>query len=145
MAPVTSARMSLAEGSVEGPQHLAWIIDPTTVEVNTVMTPALVIHVHSRGSCLVTDSTVSIALTRIGGTGCGTLACGAGGCTKNASGGVVIFSAIQFNATGTDCQLQASAALPGGTDNEPSATFDVVPGGVHARAHLDGLFRAAEQ
>ena len=64
-----------------------------------------------------------------GGTGCGTLACGAGTCTQQAVGGVTTWPALQASAVGTGCRLQATATLPGGVDNEPSSPFTVVAGG----------------
>lgn len=116
------ANEQMAQGVTDKPQHLAWVVNPTTVTVGAPITPAPVVHVHYDDHTLVADATPTITMSA---TGCGILSCGPDTCTKPAIGGVSTWSRLTLSTPGTNCTLQAVATLPGGIDTEPSSAFTV--------------------
>jgi hypothetical protein len=102
------------------PSTLVFAVQPTTTQVQTVMTPAVVVDVENSQGYLVTNFdgpvTLSYAVNNIG-------APLPANNVVDAVNGVATFSDLTFSAVGFGFELQASAK---GATSSPSQPFNIV-------------------
>ena len=110
-------------------ETVAFTVQPTTTQVNTVMTPTVTVQVAQAGEG---DSppyngpvTLGYAVNQIG-------APLPSGYQADAVNGVATFSGLTFGAVGFGFELVAS--IPDGTTSGPSAPFDIVTQLVHCQS-----------
>jgi len=100
---------------------LVFTVQPTTTQVNTVMTPAVVVEVEQSNGTVDQGYngpvTLSYAANPIG-------APAPADSTVNADQGVATFSGLTFSAVGFGFELQASS--PGNTTSSASTPFNIV-------------------
>jgi hypothetical protein len=100
---------------------VAFAVQPTTTVVNTMMAPAVVVHVNEPDGTLDPDYngpvTLRYAANQIN-------APNPSGNTANAINGVATFSGLTFSAVGFNFELQAT--ISDGTTSPASAPFDIV-------------------
>jgi hypothetical protein len=99
---------------------VVFTLQPTTTQVNTAMTPAVVVQVESSGNVDQSYNgpvTLTYAADQIG-------APEPTGNTVNADQGVATFSNLTFSGVGFGFELQAS--IPGNTTSLASTPFDIV-------------------
>jgi hypothetical protein len=102
------------------PSTLVFAVQPTTTQVQTAMTPAVVVHVENSQGYLVTNFdglvTLSYAVNNVG-------APLPANNVVDAVNGVATFSDLTFSAVGFGFELQASVS---GATSGPSQPFDIV-------------------
>lgn len=110
------------------PVSLAFEVQPTTTQVQTAMTPAVVVDVENSEGYLATDFegqvTLSYAVNNVG-------APLPANNVVDAVNGVATFSDLTFSAVGFGFELEAS--IGGGTASPPSQQFDIVTQLVHCQ------------
>jgi hypothetical protein len=104
------------------PKILVFAVQPTTTQVNTAMTPAVVVDVEDSQGNLVTNFNGPVTLSYVAGTNVLNAPLPTGN-TVSAINGVATFSDLTFSAAGFGFELQATAA---GLTSAPSNSFDIV-------------------
>jgi hypothetical protein len=110
------------------PTCLVFTVQPTTTQVNTVMSPSVVVDVQWNGQ-LDTEYNGPVTLTYADNP---VGAPAPAGNSVNAVKGVATFSGLKFGAVGFGFTLEAS--VPGGVSSSPSAPFDIVTQVVQCRS-----------
>ena len=103
-----------------GTRAVVFAVQPTTTQLQTTMTPAVVVDVENSQGHLVTNFDGPVTLTYAGKN------VGASEPANNvvdAVAGVATFPALTFSAVGFGFELQASAQ---GATSSPSQPFDIV-------------------
>ena len=125
-----SASLMLVAGAMTlaAPRALAWtdvnivaiVVQPVTTQVNTAMTPAVVVHVEEPDGALDPDYngpvTLTYAVNQIG-------APEPANNTVTAVSGVAVFPDLIFSAVGFGFELQATVPM---ATSPPSQPFDIV-------------------
>jgi len=111
------------------PAMLVFAMQPTTTQLNTVMSP-VVVDVENPAGQLVSSFNGPVTLTYAPGSN-RLNALEPTGNTVNARKGVATFPALTFSAVGFGFKLQASA---GGVTSDPSTPFDIVTQLVHCQS-----------
>ena len=111
-----------------GTRVLVFAVQPTTTQMGTAMTPAVVVDVEDSQGHLVTSYdgpvTFAYAVNPVG-------AAPPENNVVDAVGGVATFPDLIFSAVGFGFELQASA--PGATTSSPSQPFDIVDQLLHCQ------------
>ena len=107
---------------------LVFAVQPTTTQVQTAMTPAVVVNVEDSWGHLVTSYDGPVTLTYAANPVGAALP---ENNMVNAVGGVATFPDLIFSAVGFGFELQASA---GGATSSPSQPFDIVNQLLHCPA-----------
>jgi len=102
------------------PTSLVFTVQPTTTQVNTTMSPSVVVDVEWNGQ-LDTQYNGPVTLTYADNP---VGAPAPAGSTVNADQGVATFSGLDFSAVGFGFELAASAS--NGVSSSPSSPFDIV-------------------
>jgi hypothetical protein len=109
------------------PSALVFAVQPTTTQMQTVMTPAVVVHVENSQGYLMTKFdgpvTLSYAVNNVG-------APLPANNVVDAVNGVATFSDLTFSGVGFGFELQASVS---GAASAPSQPFDIVTQLVHCQ------------
>jgi hypothetical protein len=109
------------------PFSLVFAVQPTTTQVQTVMTPAVVVDVENSQGYLVTNFDGKVTLSyAVNGIGAPLPANN----VVNAVNGVATFPHLTFSAVGFGFELQASIS---GATSAPSQPFDIVTQLVHCQ------------
>ena len=99
---------------------LVFAVQPTTTQLNTAMSPAVVVDVENSQGNVITSYNGPVTLTyAVNPVGAALPANN----TVNADQGVATFPALTFSAVGFGFELQASAK---GTTSSPSQAFNIV-------------------
>jgi hypothetical protein len=110
------------------PRALVFAVQPTTTQVQTTMTPAVVVDVENSQGHLVTNFDGSVTLSyAVNNVGAPLPANN----VVNAVNGVATFSGLTFSAVGFGFELQAST---GEATSSPSQPFDIVTQLVHCQS-----------
>ena len=138
--------VSASSGSVVvavGATHLAFNVQPSNTVAGVAISPSVTVRVLDSSNSVVTGDnstkvTLSIGTNPGGGTLSGTL-------QQTALSGIVTFSGLSIDKTGTGYTLVASDTTGGGgihpLTGSTSSTFNITPGAAH---HIDLSGSAAD-
>ncbi|QKK01877.1 MAG: choice-of-anchor D domain-containing protein [Pseudomonadota bacterium] len=120
------------QGATQIPAQLAFVVQPSNVSVNSVITPAMVVEVQTSSGDLVTLDNSTIVELEIAGDPSGE-ATADGTLSRQVSGGQATFDDISIDRVGAGFTLRAVDGA-GLLDSDVSTPFDVIAGAPAALA-----------